>query len=210
LSRASWLYAIVDLDACARYDVAPRDHADRCLAFGARWLQLRAKDGDDGAHRRLADALAARCAAEGATFVVNDRVALARAVGAPCVHVGQGDLSAERIRSVAPGLAFGRSTHGAREVDAAIAEGPAYVAFGPIFGTASKRNPEPAVGLAALAAAHAKARAAGLPLVAIGGVDGSTLEAVRAACDAVALISALLPHGGEAPDAPFARLGLTR
>ncbi len=210
MTRASWLYAIVDIDACAKHGVAPLEHTERCVAFGARWVQLRAKDGTDASLRELAAAMLERSAAARATFVVNDRVALALAVGAPCVHVGQEDLPAEAIRMIAPGLAFGRSTHGAREVEAAIAEAPAYVAFGPVFGTASKRNHEPVVGLAGLVSARDRVRAAGLPLVAIGGIDAASLMEVRANCDAVALISALLPRADEDRDAPFLRLGLTR
>ncbi len=209
MSRAPWLYAIVDLGACAKHGIDPLAHADRCLGFGAAWVQLRAKDGDDAALRPLAEAILARCRGAGAVFVLNDRVDLARVIGASFVHVGQGDASATTIRARAPGLSFGRSTHGAAELDAALAESPAYVAFGPVFATASKPNPEPVVGLAGLRGAYACARAAGVPLVAIGGVDPMNLASVRASCDAVALISALLPRADEARDAPFLRLGLT-
>lgn len=208
MKRVDWLYAIVDVEACARHVVDPLLHAERCLAHGAAWVQLRAKPGADDDHRALAHAMLERCRAAGARFVMNDRLALAASIGASCVHVGQGDAGAEAIREHAYGLAFGRSTHDPGELRAALREAPAYVAFGPVFATASKRNPEPVVGLAGLAEAHAVTRAEGVPLVAIGGVEPSNVHAVRAHCEAVAFISSLLPRDGEAPAAPFARLGL--
>ena len=56
------------------------------------------------------------------------------------------------------------------QLDAALAARPDYVAFGPVFPTTTKMNPDPVVGVAGLSAAYARARAAGIPLVAIGGI----------------------------------------
>jgi thiamine-phosphate pyrophosphorylase len=66
-----------------------------------------------------------------------------------------------------------------------------YVAIGPVFGTQSKANPDPVVGLAGVREAR---RLTSKPLVAIGGI---TIENCRgvfdAGADSIALISALLP-----------------
>ena len=78
MSKNPWLYAIVDLDACAHHGVDARQHTERCLAAGPRWLQLRAKPGADHEHRALALAMAALCKGTATTFVVNDRIALAQ------------------------------------------------------------------------------------------------------------------------------------
>ena len=51
-----------------------------------------------------------------------------------------------------------------QEADAGPAD---YIAFGPIFATSSKRNPDPVVGLEGLRAARAATKK---PLVAIGGI----------------------------------------
>jgi thiamine-phosphate pyrophosphorylase len=208
MSKTSWFYAIVDVEACARAEVAPLVHAERCIESGAAWVQLRAKTGRDDHHRSLAEAMLAMCTRAGVPFVMNDRVKLAAEIGAPLAHVGQGDGKASDWRGIAPAVRLGRSTHGLDEVRSAIAETPAYVAFGPIFPTASKRNPEPVVGLELLAAAHALTRAKGVPLVAIGGVNAEYLKLVLPHCEGVAFISAILPARGEGAKAPFARLGL--
>ena len=73
---------------------------------------------------------------------------------------------------------------------------PAYVAFGPIFHTSSKREPEPSVGLSALAEASRRCRRAGVPLLAIGGLSLASAPAVALLADLGAVISALLPEGG--------------
>ncbi len=52
------------------------------------------------------------------------------------------------------------------------------VGFGPVFPTRTKENPDPVVGLEALARA---CRVASVPVVAIGGVDLARAEACREA-----------------------------
>jgi thiamine-phosphate pyrophosphorylase len=208
MRKAPSFYAIVDVEACSRAGIAPLVHAERCIERGASWLQLRAKLGGDDDHRSLAEAMLAMCNGSGVAFVMNDRVKLAAEVGAPFAHVGQGDGTSADWRSVAPGVRLGRSTHALEEVRLALADAPAYLAFGPVYPTATKRNPEPVVGLAQLAAAHAVTRAKGVPLVAIGGIDAAKLPEVVPHCDAVAFISALLPQRGESARDPFERLGL--
>jgi thiamine-phosphate pyrophosphorylase len=85
---------------------------------------------------------------------------------------------------------IGFSTHNLRQLDAAVRGGGIdYVAFGPIFATRSKENPDPALGIDMLAAARARCP---LPLVAIGGITAETIPSVRAAgADAVAVIGAI-------------------
>jgi thiamine-phosphate pyrophosphorylase len=70
------------------------------------------------------------------------------------------------------------------------------VALGPIFATNSKPDAEPVVGLAVLAEASQRCRAAGVPLVAIGGLNLERAALIGELADAGASISALLPAGG--------------
>jgi thiamine-phosphate pyrophosphorylase len=74
-------------------------------------------------------------------------------------------------------LRVGVSTHNETQLVEALTLRPDYVAFGPIFATASKAGADPALGLEALGRAAALASAAGIPLVAIGGL---TLRAAAA------------------------------
>lgn len=164
---------------------------DAILAGGAKLLQLRAKDVPTGELVALAREAQARTARAGAMLIINDRADVAKLVGAAGVHLGQDDLPPAAARKIlGAGKVIGFSTHTAAQVEtaAAIAEID-YLAFGPIFATASKRDPDPVQGLTGLASARTRCR---LPLVAIGGIDRATLAQVRAAgADAAAVIGAI-------------------
>jgi len=198
------LYAIVDVAVCARAGRAPLEVAAAYLSGGARLLQLRAKDLPGGAFLELAEAVARAAGATAATVVVNDRVDVARTAGLG-VHLGQDDLPVAAARAIlGPDALIGLSTHTAAQLGEALAQPVSYVAYGPIFATATKAHPDPVVGLAGLAVAAAAARGAGLPLVAIGGITLATAAAVRAAgASSVAVISDLLAG----PDGPAAQVG---
>jgi thiamine-phosphate pyrophosphorylase len=106
------------------------------------------------------------------------------------VHVGVKDLPLEQTRRlVGRGMIVGYSPLTMDDVRAAKPCGADYVGLGPVFGTASKADAQPELGLPALAE---QACAAGLPSVGIGGIDVATAGAViRAGVDGVAVISAI-------------------
>lgn len=185
------LYPIADADSCA--DVLAL--AEAILAGGARLLQLRAKRATTRELVDLARAVRERARRAGALLILNDRADVAAVVGAG-VHLGQDDLPPAAARAIlGPAAVIGFSTHTLAQLDTAVrAGGVSYLAFGPIFATRSKANPDPALGLATLAAARPRCP---LPLVAIGGITAETLPAVRrAGADAVAVIGAI----ASAPD----------
>lgn len=200
--RLTRLYAIADLDVCAAAGRQVEDVARTFADAGVSHVQLRAKSADGRTFLALADRVAAALRGTGATFIVNDRVDIAAAVGAG-VHLGQHDLPAvEARRLLGPDAVIGRSTHSPDELARALTEPVSYVAFGPVFVTRTKANPDPVVGLEGLSRAAATAHAAGRPLVAIGGITLTTAPSVVAAgADAVALISALCAPGAD----PLAR-----
>ncbi len=164
-------------------------------------IQLRAKHLGGPEMLAVLRSLAPVCREAGVPLVANDRVDLAELAGCDCVHVGQGDLPLEAVRRIAPRLRVGVSTHDFAQLGKALARRPAYVAFGPVYATTSKENPDPVVGIAGLRAAHAAAREAGVPLVAIGGITLARAAEVGGAADAGAVIAALLPgEVGESVD----------
>ena len=178
----------------------PLDAARAMLDAGARILQLRHKGPYTRQAYELAQALAELCKAhDGAQFAVNDRADIAALVGAAVLHVGQDDLPPAIVQPICPGAAIGLSTHNEAQFRAASAD-PAvsYVALGPIFGTASKENPDPVVGIEELARLAALKRHA---LVAIGGITLERAPSVwNAGADSIAVIGALVPDGATASD----------
>ena len=175
-------------------DVALEVRAKTLLAAGPCCLQLRAKTATARAIAAAGRRLLPLCRAAGVPFCVNDRLDVALAVGADVVHLGQDDLplaDARRVRASAgrPDLVIGFSTHNRAQALAAAAGGADYIGFGPVFGTRSKTNPDPTVGLEALAEICG---AVAVPVVAIGGITLDDVPLVaRAGAAAVAMIAAV-------------------
>ncbi len=165
--------------------------AEAALRGGARILQYRDKgDPREEAVRRRqqAGALCELCAQYDALFVVNDDPVLARAVGAPALHVGAEDASLPCLRAqFGSSLCIGVSCYGSLErAREAVRAGADYVAFGAFFASPSKPQ-APCIDVAVLRAARAELN---IPLVAIGGItedNGGTL--IAAGADALAVIS---------------------
>lgn len=178
------------LDPSLRPDLAVEELARVLAKAGVRLVQLRAKQARTAEllsdARRLLASLA-----PGTLLVVNDRADVAAISGAAGVHLGQEDLPVEAARqSLGPEKLIGLSTHTECQIDAARSLPIDYVAFGPIFPTATKADTEPVVGLEGLR------KARGLtdkPLVAIGGITAENAAAVLGAgADTVAVISGWL------------------
>jgi thiamine-phosphate pyrophosphorylase len=191
------LYAILDVDSIQAKGLDLRAFAAALIRARPALIQLRAKH--DSARDTLAmlRELRAPTRQAGVPLFANDRPDLALLADCDGVHVGQEDLDLLDVRRVAPSLAIGVSTHDLAQLERALAARPSYVAFGPVYATASKREADPSVGLDALARAGAQARAAGIPLVAIGGIDLERASFIASRADLAAVIGALLPAPGE-------------
>ncbi|MFO0567488.1 MAG: thiamine phosphate synthase [Polyangiaceae bacterium] len=191
------LYAIVDVDTLGRFGHEPLAFARAVLAARPAVLQLRAKSLGARDTLTLLRALLPECRRAGTLLFANDRADLAKLAAVDGVHVGQADLGVPDVRRFAPELRVGVSSHDERELVAALGERPDYVAYGPVYATASKLNPDPVVGIAGLSAAHARAREVGVPLVAIGGIDETRAAEVGEHAELAAVIAALVPDVGE-------------
>lgn len=189
------LYAILDTNLLARRGTDPLDYARALLLARPTALQLRAKDLSARAILGLLRALRPLCRLAGVSLVANDRADLAALAGCEAVHIGQDDLGYELVHRIAPQLSVGISTHNAEQLDRALALRPRYVAFGPVFETGAKANADPVVGVEGLKIASARARAVGIPLVAIGGITLARIAEIAPHADACAVIADLYPEG---------------
>jgi thiamine-phosphate pyrophosphorylase len=184
-------YPILDTGLLHSRGFAPLDAARAILEGGARILQFRHKGQFTREVFESAEAIAQMCRQAGANFVVNDRADIARLLDAG-LHVGQDDLSPSDARHIiGSARTLGFSTHNIDQFRNALAESVDYLAFGPVFSTSSKQNPDPVAGLDAFNRIRAISNR---PLVAIGGITRDRAAQVLAlGADSLAVIADLYP-----------------
>ena len=183
------LYAITpDLDDIATL-VAKVSAA---IAGGAQAIQYRNKTATDSLRQKQASMLSRVCDGAGAIFIVNDDLALAQAVGAAGVHLGEEDGAVAQARKIAgDGLLIGVSCYNdIARAKRLVAEGADYIAFGSFHPSATKpeaRRAEPTL--------LRRGQALGVPVVAIGGITAANGRAlVESGADALAVISYVFDH----------------
>ncbi len=198
-------YPILDVGSARKRHLEISAVAMEILEAGATVLQFRHKGFFGRDVFADLERVAGLCRQAGALLVVNDRVDIARMLRSKHldagvhhvgVHVGQHDLTPADARRITGAEAIiGLSTHNDRELrqaESSVASQAAdYLAFGPIFETASKQNPDPAVGLDELRRLRPLTSR---PLVAIGGITRTNARSViDAGADSVAVIGDLFP-----------------
>lgn len=164
----------------------------RLIEGGTTLIQLRDKHATPREFYREAAAALQIARDHHARLIINDRVDIALALKADGVHLGQTDMPAEAARRLlGPEAIIGFSTHNITQAKLATALPVDYLAFGPIFQTSTKENPDPVAGLFALE--EVRTIKGSLPLVAIGGITlSNTIEVLKAGADAVAMIAELI------------------
>jgi len=180
------------------------DQVARLIDGGATLIQLREKRLPAGEFYEDARKAVMAAHRHGVKIVINDRVDVALAAGADGVHVGQDDLPPAEVRKMlGDGAIVGFSTHSIEQAATAKLLPVSYIAFGPVFPTRTKDDPDPVVGIAGLAAVR---EALGdTPLVAIGGIDAANApDVIAAGAHSLAVIGALCTSHD--PAAAFAEL----
>jgi thiamine-phosphate pyrophosphorylase len=188
------LYAIIDPTLLT---ISELELAETLAGSGVELVQYRNKTGSSRQFFDVSRQLSTALAPLGVRLIVNDRPDIALLAGAGGVHVGQEDLSVEDARAVCGADRWvGVSTHTLDQLAAADRTSADYIAFGPIFTTATKKNPDPVVGTELLRKARQLTKK---PLVAIGGITlDRAAEVFRAGADSLAVIRDLtcVPNPG--------------
>lgn len=157
--------------------------AEEALRGGCRWIQLRMKDAAEEEIERVGLALRARCDAYGARLIVDDHVGLIGKIGADGVHLGKNDMAPDRARGIlGPERIIGGTANTFADIERLAACGVDYIGLGPFRFTLTKKNLSPVLGLEGYRRIMAQCRERGidLPVVAIGGIGKSDVEAVMA------------------------------
>ena len=182
------LYAIIDPTLLT---ISELDLAEALAGSGVELIQYRSKTASSRQFFEISRQLSSALGPRGIRLIVNDRPDIALLAGSGGVHVGQDDLSVEDARAIYGSDRWvGVSTHSLEQLAAADRTSADYIAIGPIFPTATKKNPDPVVGTELLRKARQMTKK---PLVAIGGITlERAAEVYRAGADSLAVIRDLI------------------
>lgn len=162
---------------------------EKALKGGVTCVQLREKELSDEEFLREAIQINALCKKYNIPFVINDNVDIALKCGADGVHVGQSDMEAGRVRSIAGDkMIIGVSAHNVEEAVEAERLGADYLGVGAAFATSTKKD----AGNISFETIKAICEAVSIPVVAIGGISKKNMMQLKGTgVDGVALVSAV-------------------
>jgi thiamine-phosphate pyrophosphorylase len=143
---------------------------------GVTAFQLRNKQASVKENYALGLKLQKMLAGTNVLFVINDRIDLACAIKAPCVHLGIKDLPVDIARQVYADTLYGYSCNDIADLRKAETTGADYIGVGPAFFTGTKKDLREVRGIDGI-----KELATGtkLPAVAIGGINANNIHELK-------------------------------
>lgn len=148
------------------------------LAGGCRWVQLRVKNASIDELRPMALEAQRMCREAGATFIIDDQVALVKEIGADGVHLGKNDMPVAEARKIlGPDFIIGGTANTFEDVKMHYESGANYIGCGPFRFTTTKEKLSPVLGLDGYRCIVSQMREEGinLPIVAIGGITADDI-----------------------------------
>jgi thiamine-phosphate pyrophosphorylase len=160
------------------------------LGAGCRWISLREKDLPEDEQVPLARLLLPMIRRHGARLSIHGEAALAKLAGVDGVHLPSGADAAAAREQLGRQTLIGVSIHTVTEAEAIDPTVVDYALAGPAFETVSKPGYGPEIGRKGLAE---MARAARVPLLAIGGINTLRIaEVIAAGCAGVAVMGGVM------------------
>lgn len=148
---------------------------EEAILGGVDIIQLRDKKSSKRDILQKAVALRELTRKHNVTFIVNDHIDVALAVGADGIHLGQDDLPLPAARKIVGNMIIGISTHSIEEARLAEQEGADYIGVGPVFATKSKEDVVSPVTTSYVREVAGEIR---IPFVAIGGIKLHNVDQV--------------------------------
>lgn len=118
------------------------------LQGGCRWIQLRMKEASDEEAEPIAIRILEACHRVGATFVLDDRVALCKKIKADGVHLGRQDMPVDQARNVlGHEFIIGGTANTIDDIRQLKRQSADYIGCGPYRFTTTKEKLAPTLGL---------------------------------------------------------------
>ena len=194
-NRADYrLYLVTDRNCLQQQTL--EQAVEQAILGGVTLVQLREKAIASKAFYERALRIKAICHHYNVPLLINDRVDIALAVEADGVHIGQSDLPCGVVRQIlGKDKIIGVSARTAQQAIQAQADGADYLGVGAMFATSTKQDAK-TVSVETL---NDIRQSVSIPIVAIGGINHTTLPALQQALqaadtsiDGVAVVSAIL------------------
>jgi thiamine-phosphate diphosphorylase len=182
------LYLVTDSRLHKGYSVL--DQVRLALQGGIRIIQLREKELTERDFIKLASEALKLTRSYNAFLIINDSVEIARAAGADGLHLGQEDMSLKEARKILGNdIVIGVSVKTIEETLQAQHDGADYVAVNGVFPTATKEDLGYLPGLEGVTMIR---RAAGLPVIGIGGINlQNCCSVIEAGAHGIAVVTAI-------------------
>ena len=194
-NRADYrLYLVTDRNCLQQQSL--EQAVEQAILGGVTLVQLREKAIASKEFYERALRIKAICHHYNVPLLINDRVDIALAVEADGVHIGQSDLPCGVVRQIlGKDKIIGVSARTAQQAIQAQADGADYLGVGAMFATSTKQDAK-TVSVETL---NDIRQSVSIPIVAIGGINHTTLPALQQALqaadtsiDGVAVVSAIL------------------
>ena len=194
----SWFFVIMDkikglyivTDGELRPDRTHLQIAEEAIKGGAKIIQLRDKKIDDESFEIIAKQILQITRKNNAIFIINDRVHIAKAIGADGIHIGQGDMPISEARKIVANMMIGLSASTLEEALEAEKLGADHIGFGPVFNTSTKLDANPTTGLELL---KLVCKSVKMPVAAIGGINLSNIiDVAKTGADCACVVSAVV------------------
>jgi thiamine-phosphate pyrophosphorylase len=161
------------------------------VSGGVTCIQLREKDCSTLEFIEQAVAIKNFLETRQIPLIINDRLAVALAVGADGIHLGQTDMPLGIAKKIAgPSMLIGISAESVQDAIEAENSGADYLGVSPIYATPTKTDTAPPLELQGLREIRSRVK---IPLVGIGGLNKSNAaEVIQNGGDGVAVVSAIV------------------
>lgn len=176
------------------------DQAKKVIEGGVKWIQYRPKEKELCEILHEGQLIAELCKQNGATFIVNDLIAVAIELDTDGVHIGKNDMMPQQARLLLGNdKIIGGTANTLNDIVNLVNSGVDYVGLGPFRFTQTKRNLSPVLGIKGYSEilSSLKKLNIDIPIIAIGGIQLSDISPIQATGVYGIAVSSLLSNASD-------------